>query len=84
MDLVLAVATGGWFVGKIRCKKGRIVIFDNELFGDTIKKRFQRIAAHHNIDLAAIEDTTIIYPLRGKSATSTKLSARWPGWSLAR
>lgn len=65
-DLILSVASGGWFLDTLKCRKGKVILIDNELFPETIAKRFKWVAEKKGISLDEVANQIEIYSLRGR------------------
>jgi hypothetical protein len=66
MALALAVAGGGFFLGKFRCAKGVVGIVDNELHEDTLDSRMAKLCESNTIPEEITDDIWCL-PIRGKS-----------------
>jgi hypothetical protein len=66
VDLALAVATGRLWLGTFQTAKGKVLILDNELHGETSADRIPRVAEARLIPLPEIADQVCIENMRGR------------------
>ncbi len=66
LDLALAVATGGLFLGTFQCEPGRVLLIDNELHRETLAHRMPKVMAARNIGMGLVGRKIFVESLRGK------------------
>lgn len=66
VDLILAVLMGAMWLGRFRCERGRVLLVDNELHGETLARRIPKVADALGYPLDAVADGLDVVPLRGK------------------
>ena len=66
VDLALAVATGWPWLGTFQTAKGKVLILDNELHGETSANRIPKVAEARSIPLAEIADQVCVENMRGR------------------
>jgi hypothetical protein len=66
IDLALAAATGGTWLGGFRAERGEALILDNELHPETLADRLRKVAEARGIDLGALRDRITVKVLRGR------------------
>lgn len=64
-DLALSIVTGRYLFGRLPCTKGKVLICDNELHGETLASRLPFVAHAKGIDRSEYEHNLIIKTLRG-------------------
>ena len=64
LDLALSVITGGDWLG-FRCEKGKVLIVDNELHGETISDRVKKVATEKGMTIHDYAPDLVIRNLRG-------------------
>lgn len=75
INLAIAVATGGEFLGR-KCRKSRVLMIDNELRGPTLRERISRVCKALEIDPTTLGDSLKIWNVRGKGVTIKWLCGR--------
>jgi hypothetical protein len=76
LDLARAIISGGKFIGKFPCAKGRILIIDNELHAETIAYRVPQTAAALNIPIDRVDRLIEYDVLRGNPVDLYQLEQR--------
>jgi hypothetical protein len=66
VDLALAVATGRPWLGTFQTARGKVLILDNELHGETSADRIPKVAEARLIPLAEIADQVCVENMRGR------------------
>jgi hypothetical protein len=66
VDLVLAVASGGKWLGAFEVDGGEVLILDNELHGETLADRVSKVAAARGIPLSPLRERVTVKVLRGR------------------
>ena len=73
LDLLAAVATGSPWLGRFQTTRGRVLLIDNELHGETLADRLGKVLAAHRIPVEHIENRLEIYAVRGHQMTISRL-----------
>jgi hypothetical protein len=66
IDLALAIATGRPWLGTYQTAKGKVLILDNELHGETSANRIPKVADARLIRLTEIADRVCVENMRGR------------------
>jgi hypothetical protein len=64
--LGLSVVTGGDWLGRYRCRQGRVLLIDNELHQATLANRLKTVAGALKLPASAYGDDLVIHSLRGR------------------
>ena len=64
-DMALSTATGGEWLNRYRCQRGRVLLVDNELHPPTIAHRIPVVAEALSIELDEYQDMIDVLALRG-------------------
>lgn len=65
-DLALSVATGGEWLGRYRCERGRVLLIDNELHAGTLAHRIPTVATALGIAESEYRPQIDVLSLRGR------------------
>jgi hypothetical protein len=65
-DLILAVASGGTWLGTFNVEPGEVLVLDNELHGETLADRVRKVAEARGLDLKPLRDRITFKVLRGR------------------
>lgn len=66
LDLAIAVATGGMFLGTFQCEPGAVLLIDNELHPETLANRMPKVIEARRLDLATVGKNIFVESLRGQ------------------
>ncbi|MEM7621890.1 MAG: AAA family ATPase [Planctomycetota bacterium] len=66
IDLALAVATGGWWLGAYRAERSPVLILDNELHAETSAHRIPQVAEARGLKRRDYADSVAVDNLRGR------------------
>ena len=75
-DLALSVVTGRPWLDLFEVKAGKVLVIDNELHGNTISYRIQKVGAARDILFADYRDSLHVANLRGKLTDIYQLGPR--------
>ena len=64
--LAVSVATGGWWLDRFKCKRGRVLIIDNELHPDELSYRLGLVADALKVDDEDLQGRIDVITLRGR------------------
>lgn len=76
MGLVLCIACGLKWLGKFWCKRGRVLLVDNELHPETLASRLPRVAEAMGLKQEDYQDNVCVITLRGQLIDLERLSAQ--------
>jgi Bifunctional DNA primase/polymerase, N-terminal/AAA domain/Primase C terminal 2 (PriCT-2) len=82
LDLALAKATGGNWLGAFPCSPGRVLYVDNELHPETLADRFRKVAAERQIPMATVREMVRVLPLRGRITDWSQLGRLFKEWGV--
>jgi AAA domain len=74
LDMALSIATGGKWLGRFSCERGRVLIVDNELHRETCAKRLGQVANARGLTPRSFVESLHVWPTRGQGMDITKLS----------
>lgn len=73
VDLAVSIATGGLWLNRFQCERGKVLVLDNELHSETCAERFPKVADARGIALGDIADSVFVENLRGRLLTTSYL-----------
>lgn len=76
MNMVMSIISGGRFMDRFQCAKGRCLVIDNELHCETIAQRIREVALGFNIPLDRVGRMVDYIPLRGALVNLVSLAQK--------